>query len=89
MSNDKRKLVCAPAQGRDLNDYVPGTITTHTCSECGAHVLVSPASQTLLAQDPIIDIVCFLCIEPKPDDTLEVPETFANEARDFFKKHSH
>jgi len=86
---DQTRILCVLARERSLADYAPGTINTRTCSQCGERVLLAPSSQKLLASDPTIELVCFGCVELKPDDTHDLAPGAEDEVRDFLKKGAH
>ena len=86
--DDKMRLLTTRVS--DGASPVPGNVTTHTCSECGERVNVSPASQAALAADPEIEIVCMYCFVPQPGDTACVsPASLAEFARWKREKDSH
>jgi len=89
MSQDKTKMLCSPAKGRELANYVPGTTNTLQCWSCGQRVLVAPSSHKMIDKDPTIELVCWECFEPEPGDKLVTPEDVAQEARDMLKKGAH
>ena len=79
------KLVCARALSAVV--VAAGTDFSRRCSLCGQNVCVAPTSQTVLASNPTLQIVCMDCLKVMPGDEWVLPPGMIEEAIATLRKH--